>query len=193
MTISPVVIPAPPAALHWAHPAVPGCSSAFSALEDPCAVDHLDASSSSPSARTESMTASEWHILVVDDEPDIRMMLRVLLQDEGYQVSEAADGMIALGHLRASSRPVIVLLDYKMPRMNGEELLKAIMADPHLADRDAVIFVTANLLAFSPALHQLLAAAGIPVVQKPFGISQILEAIEQAIMRLRPSPDLPVP
>lgn len=115
----------------------------------------------------------------------------MLLQDEGYTVSEAADGLSALAYFHAISHPAVVLLDYRMPNMNGQELLEAVMADPQLANRHAFIFITANLLAFPPDLHQLLASAAIPVVQKPFEISRILEAIEQAIARLRAAPELP--
>ena len=138
----------------------------------------------SPDTSVGSTKASDWHILVVDDEPDIRKMLRDLLQFEGYTVSDAADGMLGLDQLRASPRPLIVLLDYKMPRMNGEELLQAVMADPQLAHRHAFIFVTANLPSFSPAFHQLLADAAIAVIQKPFQIVVILDEIERAIVRL---------
>ena len=87
----------------------------------------------SPDTSAESTKPSDWRILIVDDEPDIRKMLRDLLQFEGYMVSDAADGLIGLDQLRASPSPLIVLLDYKMPRMNGEELLQAVMADSQLA------------------------------------------------------------
>ncbi|HZC78051.1 MAG TPA: response regulator, partial [Ktedonobacterales bacterium] len=63
--------------------------------------------------------ASNRHILVVDDEFDIRAMLRALLEEEGYTVGEAVDGADGLAVIRASEHPLIVLLDYKMPRMNG--------------------------------------------------------------------------
>ena len=149
--------------------------------------------SPSPGMSADTTKAADWHILVVDDEPDIRKMLRDLLQFEGYTVSDAADGMLGLDQLRASPRPLIVLLDYKMPRMNGEELLQAVMADPQLAHRHAFIFVTANLPSFSPALHQLLADAAIAVIQKPFQIVVILSEIERAIIRLSASPGPPAP
>ncbi len=147
----------------------------------------------SPGMSAGSTKASDWQILVVDDEPDIRTMLRDVLQFEGYTVSDAADGVFGLDQLRTSPRPLIVLLDYKMPRMNGEELLQAVMADPQLAHRHAFIFVTANLPSFSPALHQLLADAAIAVVQKPFQITVILDEIERAIVRLSASPGPPAP
>ena len=143
--------------------------------------------SPSPGMSAVSTKPSDWQILIVDDEPDIRTMLRDLLQLEGYTVSDAADGVFGLDYLRASSRALIVLLDYKMPRMNGEEVLQAVMADPQLAHRHAFIFVTANLPSFSPALHQLLADAAIAVVQKPFQIAVILDEIERAIIRLSAS------
>lgn len=129
-------------------------------------------------------SATKWHLLVVDDEHDIRMMLRSLLEFEGYTVSEASDGLAGLAQLRASTQPLVVLLDYKMPRMNGEEMLHAVIADPDLAGRHAFIFVTANLPAFSPELLQLLSAAAIPVIQKPYSLSKLLHEIESAVARL---------
>ena len=155
--------------------------------------DHDFSGAPSPATSAGSTKASDWHILIVDDEPDIRKMLRDLLQFEGYTVSDAADGVFGLDQLRASPRPLIVLLDYKMPRMNGEELLQAVMADPQLAHRHAFIFVTANLPSFSPALHQLLADAAIAVIQKPFQIAVILDEVERAIARLSASQGPPAP
>ena len=135
--------------------------------------------------------AFDRHILIVEDESDIRRMLRALLEDEGYTVGEAVDGADGLAVIRASAHPLIVLLDYKMPRMNGAEMLQAVMADPQLAGRHTFIFITANLLAFSPELLQLLAAAAIPVVEKPFSIAVLLEKIERASDRLQGSPANP--
>ncbi len=132
--------------------------------------------------------APDWHILIVDDESDIRSMLREVLEDEGYTVSEAVDGEDGLALLRASAHPLIVLLDYRMPRMNGAELLQAVLADPQLASRHAFIFVTANLLVFSPELLQLLKDAAIPVIEKPFSIAALLGEIERASDRLQASP-----
>lgn len=139
------------------------------------------------SADTESEAGNDptkGYVLVVDDDHDIRVMLRSLLEFEGFTVSEAADGLEGLAQLRASARPLIVLLDYKMPRMNGEELIHAVSADPDLAGRHAFIFVTANLAAFSPALLQVLGVAPIPVIQKPYSFSTVLREIDGARARL---------
>ena len=140
--------------------------------------------SSSESGSEPDRSVTKWHLLVVDDERDIRKMLRGLLEFEDYTVSEAADGLDGLAQLRASIHPLVVLLDYKMPRMNGEEMLRAVIADPDLAGRHAFIFVTANLPAFSPELLQLLSTAAIPVIQKPYSLPRILHEIERAIARL---------
>lgn len=165
----------------------------FGSPDCDCDIDTNVADSPFPGMSVELLTASDCEILVVDDEPDIRKMLQLLLQEEGYKVSDAADGVIGLARLRASSHPLVVLLDYKMPRMNGAELLEAVMADPELAGRHAFIFLTANLPLFSPALRQLLAAAAIPVIQKPFLISDVLDGIEHAIAGLQSPPDKPAP
>jgi CheY-like chemotaxis protein len=179
-----------PAVVGWLQPDLP---IVYSVSQSPDGNSDLDRLRSPfPGASAGTIKASDRAVLVVDDEPDIRTMLRELLQLEGYIVNDAADGVVALAHLRASARPLIVLLDYKMPRMNGEELLEVVMADSQLAGRHAFIFLTANLPAFSPALLQLLADAAIPVVQKPFHITAVLDEIDRAIVHLQTSPDPPV-
>lgn len=139
------------------------------------------------------MKAADQHILIVDDEPDIRRLLRRLLEDEDYTVAEAVDGVDGLAQLRASQRRLVVLLDYKMPHMNGAEVLDAVLADPQLAGRHAILFVTANLVAFSPQLLELLRANAIPVIQKPFRLEVILDEIERASERLQSSTDTSAP
>src|SRR5260221_5663693 len=59
------------------------------------------------------------HILVVDDDDAIRETLRFALEDAGYQVSEAAEGMAALRLLRATRDRMWVLLDLMMPGLDG--------------------------------------------------------------------------
>lgn len=67
-------------------------------------------------------------VLVVDDEPDIRHLLRVTLERAGYQVVEAAHGEAALEQVRRSA-PQLVVTDRMMPRMNGGELIERLRAD----------------------------------------------------------------
>jgi two-component system nitrogen regulation response regulator NtrX len=71
-------------------------------------------------------------VLVVDDESDIRSSLRMILEYEGYELSEASSGEDALRRLEVD-RPDAVLLDIKMPRMDGLEILARIkQSDPAL-------------------------------------------------------------
>ena len=66
--------------------------------------------------------------MVVDDEPDIRYLLRITLEAAGYGVVEAAHGEAALEQVRRS-RPQLVVTDRMMPRMNGGELIERLRAD----------------------------------------------------------------
>lgn len=70
--------------------------------------------------------------MIVDDDPDIREELASALTREGYEVTEAADGVEALDALNApgSMTPSLVLLDMMMPRMNGNEFLDVVAEHP---------------------------------------------------------------
>jgi CheY-like chemotaxis protein len=65
------------------------------------------------------------HILLVDDEPNIRVVLSAVLQQAGYEVDVAEDGFAALHHIQ-KSLPDLVITDLRMPNMNGFELLSVI-------------------------------------------------------------------
>ncbi|MDX6600145.1 MAG: hypothetical protein QOE87_4032 [Gaiellales bacterium] len=67
-------------------------------------------------------------VLVVDDEPDIRYLLRNTLEEAGYGVVEAAHGEAALEQVRRS-HPQLVVTDWMMPRMNGGELIERLRAE----------------------------------------------------------------
>ena len=67
-------------------------------------------------------------VLVVDDEPDIRYVIRIALEASGYAVTEAAHGQAALEQA-GRSRPDLVVTDRMMPRMSGRELIERLRAD----------------------------------------------------------------
>jgi CheY-like chemotaxis protein len=67
-------------------------------------------------------------VMVVDDEPDMRYLLRITLEEAGYGVVEAAHGEAALEQVRRSP-PHLVLTDRMMPRMSGGELIERLRAD----------------------------------------------------------------
>ena len=79
-------------------------------------------------------------VLIVDDEPSIRLMFRTTLESVGYQTQEAGDGLAALERLNVSS-PDVTLLDLKMPGMDGMETLRRLRDAGH---ETAVVIVTAH-------------------------------------------------
>jgi CheY-like chemotaxis protein len=65
-------------------------------------------------------------LMVVDDDEDIREVLRLFLQAEGYRVVTAVDGRDALQQLQSHEQPSLILLDLMMPGMDGEQFMNAI-------------------------------------------------------------------
>jgi DNA-binding response OmpR family regulator len=114
-------------------------------------------------------------ILVVDDDEDIRTLLRELLGRAGYRVEEAADGRAALRQL-FETPPSLVLLDVNMPEMDGYQTLERIR---DLSDVP-VIMVTAR----TQELERVrgLASGADDYVSKPFGRQELLARV-QALLR----------
>ena len=124
------------------------------------------------------------HVLVVDDDTDIRMTMRLLLEDVGgYTVHEAEDGVSGLEQIRASADPLIVLLDLLMPRLDGIGVLRAVAADRQLATRHAYVLVTVSRQRPSSDLLAELQVE-VPVVIKPFDITTLLDMVDEATRRL---------
>ena len=71
-------------------------------------------------------------ILVVDDEPDIRFMMRLIFESAGYQVTEARHGVAGLKSVKAK-HPDLVTTDVMMPMMDGLEFIERLRADPETA------------------------------------------------------------
>lgn len=124
-------------------------------------------------------------ILIVDDDEGIRETLHFMLDDAGYVVIEAENGAEALNLLRASEERMVVLLDVKMPILNGEELLEAVARDTHRLQRHAYVIDTASPQALTPRMTELIAELAIPFVPKPFDMDELLETIRQAASRLQ--------
>lgn len=124
-------------------------------------------------------------VLIVDDDADIRMALRMVLEDAGYHVVEASDGVVALALLRTLTAPVVMLTNHNMPRMDGPTLIDFITSDPALAQRHRVIYMTANERVLSPHLAQTLVAHGILHLCKPFDLDAVVDAVQAAETGLR--------
>lgn len=82
-------------------------------------------------------------VLVVEDHADLREMLAVLLESEGYDVHTARNGAEALVSL-AKARPSVILLDLMMPVMSGDEFRQRQLADPRYRDVPVICMTAAH-------------------------------------------------
>src|SRR5690348_10957850 len=124
------------------------------------------------------------HVLIVDDDEDIRFTVRAMLEDLGaHTVSEAPDGPTALALLRATDERYVVLVDLLMPNMDGIEVLREVAKDQRLATRHTYILVTVSRRAGSEELAQSL-AFDVSVVPKPFSLDVLLDTVAQSSARL---------
>jgi two-component system, chemotaxis family, chemotaxis protein CheY len=125
------------------------------------------------------------YVLVVDDSATFRQLVRPMLQEAGYEVSEAADGLLALEAIRASDTPLVVLLDVVMPQMGGIGVLNEVDEHKELAARHAFILVTATPEVVKPHLvADMLERLGVPLLTKPFAKERLLQAVAEAESRL---------
>ena len=120
------------------------------------------------------MAGSLATVLICDDEPSLRELIRVSLVGP-YRFAEADDGEQAL-ELARSLRPDVVILDMMMPRRSGLEVLAALRGDEALAGT-AVIVLTAQ-----PATREEALREGADLVMvKPFEPEQIMAAVEEVL------------
>src|SRR5215470_19892055 len=121
------------------------------------------------------MNATRPRILVIDDDADIRLLLRELLERAGYLVDEAEDGKTGLRQLFANA-PALVILDVTMPDMDGYQTLERI--------RDLSEVPVLMLTARSQELEKVrgLSAGADDYVAKPFGRQELLARV-QALLR----------
>ncbi len=123
-------------------------------------------------------------VLIVDDDGATREMLRLVLEDAGYTVEEAADGLAGLGAVQASDVPLIVLVDFSMPNLNGVEFLQAVARDARLAAQHVFILMTAMPASHIQEAEEVCETLSAPVLVKPFGLDTFLNQVSSAANRL---------
>jgi CheY-like chemotaxis protein len=117
-------------------------------------------------------------VMVVDDEADVRLIARLVLGAAEFEVVEVASGTDALEALTAGPIPDVLLIDVRMPGLDGWGLLRQIRADPSLAHLPVVVF-TADLSVRSEAPDEL--GARDVLITKPFQADDLLRAVQEAI------------
>ena len=113
-------------------------------------------------------------VLVVDDEVGIRTMVRTFLSRQGYEVATASNGAEALEQLRNGDPPAVIIVDLRMPVMDGFQLLAELRKDARLS-RVPVVILSAD-----PNQDGL---EGLPTLAKPANFRQLLAAIRRAQTR----------
>ncbi len=114
-------------------------------------------------------------ILIADDEADIALILKLQLEDAGYRTARVRDGVEALEML-ASDRFELLLLDIKMPRMDGLQVLKKVKADyPEMV----VVMMTAH--GSEEIAVDAMKKGAVDYISKPFSNEDMLKRVERAI------------
>ena len=145
-------------------------------------------------------------MLIVDDQPDLRMLLRMTFAGSGFEIREAADGQAALAACQ-QAMPDIVLLDVMMPGLDGYEVCRRIKSDNraagtfvvlmtagHQATEEARARAAGTFVVLMTAGHQATeeiraTAAGADLyVAKPFSPNELLRAVQAMAHAAPPAP-----
>ena len=118
-------------------------------------------------------------ILAVDDEPDLRSLLRILLKNRGYEVLEAASGREAVELVRTEPRIDLVIMDIMMPGLSGVEAC----AEIRKFSTVPMLFLTAKSQLSDKA--EAYASGGDDYLAKPFAQNELMMKVESLTRRYR--------
>ena len=118
-------------------------------------------------------------VLVVDDEPTIRTLIRAVLEPTEYRVVEAVDGVSALA-VAGKLRPDLILLDIALPRLSGLEVCRRIKADSATASTP-IILLTGFVQEAEREAGKQAGAEGF--IAKPFSPAALLKRIDETVRR----------
>lgn len=120
------------------------------------------------------MPMANHHVLVVDDDRDIRDSLVELLQDQGYQAEGAANGLEALEVMRTGQElPCVILLDLMMPMMDGWEFREAQLKNPAWTQIPVIV-----ISAYGD-LDAKARALAVEHLRKPLALRTLMEAVRR--------------
>ena len=117
----------------------------------------------------------KYHVLVVDDNPEIRSLIVATLGSNFYDLGEAPNGVQALEYLDSHDLPDLVILDLAMPGMSGLEVMDEIKANPETAHIE-IIILSAN--ADQHPTNAILDLGARAVLTKPFSPLELLQLVE---------------
>jgi CheY-like chemotaxis protein len=123
-------------------------------------------------------------VCIIEDDEATCETVRDLLVDAGYDVVTAANGLLGYAMLTTSMERLIVLLDHKLPKLDGCDLLEIVAQDEDLRARHTFIFMTASPKRALEDCEEALEDLDVPLIPKPFDIDELVEAVQQAEQRL---------
>ena len=126
--------------------------------------------------------AAKKKILVVEDEPDIRELVRYNLEQSGFRVAEANDGEEALRKV-AEEKPALVILDLMLPQGDGLEVCRALRGQRETADLP-IVMLTAKAAEVDRVLGLEFGADD--YVTKPFSPRELVARVRALLRRARP-------
>jgi CheY-like chemotaxis protein len=120
-------------------------------------------------------------VLIADDEPSMRLLVRATIESDQYRVMEASDGDEAWAMIK-EHKPSVVLLDVQMPGRSGLDVLAMVRSDPSLA-ATRVIMLTAKALEVD--VEAGIAPGADFYLTKPFSPLDLLTRVDEALGRWR--------
>jgi len=130
--------------------------------------------SQTDASKARALGSPKGNILIVDDAPANLRLLSQMLAEQGYHVRPVPDGPLALAAVQAEL-PDLILLDVRMPEMNGYEVCERLKADTETRDIP-IIFISA--LDATQDKVRAFGAGGVDYVTKPFQVEEVLARIE---------------
>src|SRR5688572_32262386 len=147
---------------------------AFAPIEDEGKNDMQRATHAGPAATADASPAKPM-ILVVEDDAAVRDVIRITLEEEGYAVQVACDGMEAVGSA-TTRRPELIVLDWGLPGLNGGGVATAVR-EAYGRGTPPIVLVSAE-----SALDEKAQAAGAcAFVRKPFDLEDLVSTVEGAL------------
>lgn len=117
-------------------------------------------------------------ILIVDDEPDVRFVLKIALERGGFATEEAAEGVEALAKVR-ERLPDAIVLDIMMPKLDGYTVHQKLKEDPRLAQIPVVIITGKGYMKEFLDLRKDLTVAA--YLEKPFPVEILVEKLREVL------------